>query len=64
MCIFCVYWLKKLFAQLHVPPIRASMRDTCMNPDVEFAVSEFVFDELMIMLWINFQSKIELFTRL
>ena len=28
-----------LCAHLYVPPICAGMRDTCINPDVEFTVS-------------------------
>ena len=35
---FCVYWSEILCANLyiHVPLIPAGMRNTCMNPDVEF----------------------------
>ena len=48
---------------LCVPPIPAGtcMRDTCMNPDVEFKI---VFYEIFIMLGIKFIIKTELFTRL
>ena len=51
-------------AHLHVPPIRAGMRDTCMNPDVEFTVFRIVFYEILVLLGINFITKSEYFTRL
>ena len=39
------------------------MRDTCMNPDVEFTVSKIVFYyEILIMLGIKFITKTEMFT--
>ena len=34
---------------LYVPPIRAGMRDTSMNPDEEFTVFKIVFYEILIM---------------
>ena len=49
-----------LCAHLYVPPSRACMRDTCMNPDVEFTM----FYEILNMLGIKFTTKTELTTRL
>ena len=39
-----------------MPPIRACMRVTCLNPDVEFTVSY----EILIMLGIEFITKTKL----
>ena len=55
MYFFCVYWLEMLCAHFYVPLIREGMRDTCMNPGVEFTVFKLVFFEILIT---------ELFTRL
>ena len=44
-----------LFAHLHVPLIR----DTCMNPDVEYTVFKIVFYEILNMIWIKFIIKTE-----
>ena len=51
MCIFSVFIGQKccVHTSKYVPPIRAGMRDTCINPDVEFIV----FYEILIMLGIN-----------
>ena len=40
MCIFSVFIGQKccVYTCIQVPPICASMRDTCMNPEVEFTV--------------------------
>ena len=47
LCVFlCVYWSKMLCAHLNVPPIRASMRDTCMNPYIEYKMFKIVFNEI------------------
>ena len=35
----------------------ASMRDMCMNPDVEFTVFKIVFYEILIMLGIKLITK-------
>ena len=43
-----------LCAHLYVPPVRADMRDTCMNSDVEFTVFKIVLYEISIMLGIKF----------
>ena len=44
-----------LFAHLHVTPIR----DTCMNPDVEYTVFKIVFYEILNKLGIKFIIKTE-----
>lgn len=46
----------------YVPPIRADMRDKCMNHDVEFTVFKNVFFEISIMLVIMFIKTTEWFT--
>ena len=44
LCLyFCVYWLEMMCAYLYIPPIRAGIRNTCMNPGVEFTVFKIVF---------------------
>ena len=43
MCIFSVFVYGP--EMLCVPPIRAGMRDTCMNSDVEFTAFKIVFYE-------------------
>ena len=59
ICIFSVFVGQKccVTAALHVPPIRAGMRDTCMNPDVEFTVFSIVFHELLVLLSILKQKQ-------
>ena len=49
---------------IYIPPIRAYMRVTCLNPDVGFTESKIVFYEILIMLGIKFITKTELFTKL
>ena len=49
---------------IYVPPIRAYMRVTCLNPDEGFTESKIVFYEILIMLGIKFITKTELFTKL
>ena len=63
ICIFSVFIGQKccVHAHLHVPPIRAGMRDTCMNPVVEFTVFRIVFYEILVLLGINFITKTEYF---
>ena len=53
-----------LFAHLYVPAIRACMRDTCINSDVEFTVFKIVLCEILIMLGIKFITKTEFFARI
>ena len=48
-----------LCAHLYAPPIRLGMRDTCMNPDVEFTVIKIVIYEILIMLEIKFITETE-----
>ena len=43
-----------LSAHLYVPPIRAGLRDTSMNLDVEFTVLSIVFYEILIILESDF----------
>ena len=60
MCtFFSVYWSEILC--LDVPPILASMRDTCMNPDVEITVFKTVFHGMFITLGIKFITKTKTF---
>ena len=61
---YCVYWSEMLCAHFYVPPIRACMRDACMNPDVEFTVSKIVFYDFFYHAWNQVYKRIELFTRL
>ena len=53
--VLCGFFSVFIGQNFYVPLIRAGMRDTCMNPDVEFTVFKIVFFEILI---------IELFTRL
>ena len=53
-----------LCAYLYVPPIRAGMRDRCINSGVEFTVSKMLLYEILIMLGIKFITNSQLFTRL
>ena len=39
---------------LYVPLVRAGMRHTCMNPNVEFEIIKIVFHEIMIILRMKF----------
>ena len=59
MCILlCLLYQKySVRTVIYVPPIRACMRVTCMNPDVEFTVSKTVFNEILITLGINYNKK-------
>ena len=58
MCTFSVLWgSEMLCAYLYVPPICASMHDTCMTPDVEFTVFKIFFYEIFIMLVSKFITK-------
>ena len=51
LCIFSVFIGQTccVHTYLYVPPIRAGMRDTSMNPDEEFTVFKIVFYEILIM---------------
>ena len=53
MYFYDVHRPELLCTHLYVPPIHAGMRDTCMNPDVEFTVFKIVFSEILSMLWIT-----------
>ena len=69
LCLFflCLLVRNAVCAYLYLPLIRAGMRDTCMNPDVEFAVfTEFkiVFYQILIMPWIKFITKTDYVSRL
>ena len=66
ICIFSVFIGQKccVHAHLHVPPIRAGMRDTCMKPDVEFTAFRIVLNEIFLLLGIIFITKTEFFERL
>ena len=57
MGVVCVYWSEMLCAHLYVPPIRAGMRDMCMNPAVEFTMFRIVFYEILTMLGMKFITK-------
>ena len=64
---FCVYRSEMLCKHLNVPPIHECKyaRYVYMNLDVEFQKKCLnVFSEILIMFWINFTTKTELFTRL
>ena len=43
-----------LMHTLYVPLVHAGMRDTCMNPNVEFEIIKIVFNENMIILRMKF----------
>ena len=66
LCIFflCLLVRNAVCACLYLPPIRAGMRDTCMNPDVEFTVFKIVFYEILIMLGIKFITKTDFVSKL
>ena len=69
LCLFllCLLVRNAVCACLYLPPIRAGMRDTCMNPDVEFAVFtvfKIVFYQIFIMPWIKFITKTDYVSRL
>ena len=48
LCVFflCLWARNAVCTMLCVPPIRAGMRNTCMNSDVEFTVFKIVFYEI------------------
>ena len=61
MYFFCDYWSEMLCARFNVPPIRAGMRDTCMNPCVEFLMFKIVFYKIFDHAWDQVYNKYGIF---